>query len=64
MQMGSFPRYPKDIEGVLIDNRDGKKVAILVNPNDHGCQAQIEVDGKLWYIELYADSVFTIEIEA
>ncbi|MBO5897611.1 MAG: hypothetical protein J6R04_01240 [Clostridia bacterium] len=62
--MSAYPKYPKDIEGVLIDNRDGKKVAILINPNDHGCQAQIEVDGKLWYIELYADSIFTIKIEA
>jgi glucosylceramidase len=61
--MSAYPKYPKDIEGVLIDNRDGKKVAILINPNDYGCQVQIEVDGQLWYLELYADSILTMEIE-
>ena len=62
--MSSYPKYPREIEGVLIDNQDGKKIIILVNPNDNGCQAQIEIDGKLWYTEVYADSIFTIEIES
>jgi hypothetical protein len=61
--MSAYPKYPKDIEGVLIDNGDGKKVAILINPNEYGCQTQVEIDGQLWYLELYADSIFTIEIE-
>ncbi len=64
LKMSQYPEYPREIEGVLIDNQDGKKVIILVNPNDNGCQAQIKIDGKLWYAELYADSIFTIEIES
>ena len=64
LQMSQYPKYPREIEGVLIDNHDGKKVIVLVNPGDTGCQAQIEVNGKLWYAELYADSIFTIEIES
>lgn len=63
LSMGSYPKYPREIEGVLIDNRDGKKIAVIVNPNGHGCRAQMEIDGKLWYMELYADSISTLEIE-
>ena len=63
LDMSVYPKYPREIEGVLIDNQDGKKVIVLVNPNDHGCQAQIEIDGKLWYAELYADGIFTITLE-
>ena len=36
LNMNSYPKYPREIEGVLIDNQDGKKVIILVNPNDEG----------------------------
>ena len=63
LNMSSYPKYPKEIEGVLIDNQDGKKVAVIVNPNDTGCQAQIEINGKLWHLELYADSICTITVE-
>lgn len=63
LDMSHYPIYPREIEGVLIDNQDGKRTVVLVNPNDYGLQTQIEIDGKLWYAELYADSIFTITIE-
>ena len=63
LDMSHYPIYPREIEGVLIDNQDGKRTVILVNPNDYGLQTQIEIDGMLWYAELYADSIFTITIE-
>ena len=63
LNMSSYPKYPRGIEGVLIDNRDGKKIVVIINPNSHGCQTQMKIDGKLWYMELYADSISTIEIE-
>ncbi|MBR3967321.1 MAG: hypothetical protein IKJ91_09645 [Clostridia bacterium] len=63
LNMSSYPKYPREIEGVLIDNRDGKKIAVIINPNSYGCQAQMKIDDKLWYMELYADSISTIEIE-
>lgn len=63
LNMSAYPKYPREIEGVLIDNGDGKKIALLVNPNEQGCQAQIEIDGKLRYVELYPSSIFTIETE-
>ena len=61
--MSSYPNYPSEIEGVMIDNQDGKKIVVLVNPNDYALQTQIEINNKLWYAELYADSIFTITIE-
>ena len=63
LNMSKYPKQPREIEGVLIDNQDGKKIVVLVNPNDYSLQTQIEIDGNLWYAELYADSIFTITIE-
>ena len=63
LNMSKYPKYQREIEGVLIDNQDGKKIVVLVNPNDYSLQTQIEIDGKLWYAELYADSIFTITIK-
>lgn len=59
--MSSYPRYEHKIEGILIDN--GTKVAVLINQNNHGIQAQIKIDGRLWYSELPADSISTIIFE-
>ena len=47
----------------MFDNQDGKKIVVLVNPKDYSLQTQIEINNKLWYAELYADSIFTITIE-
>jgi hypothetical protein len=63
MQMGQYPKYSKGIEGILIDNQDGNKTIVLVNPNENGCQAQIKINEKFWYVELYADSICTITLE-
>ncbi len=62
LHISNFPSHDKKIEGILIDNSDGKKIAVLINPNTHGMQTQIEIDGTLWYIEMYPDSIASIEI--
>lgn len=62
----SVARYPKQdrkIEGIVIDNGDGKLIAIAVNPNHHNIQSQIELFGQLWYLEFRADSIATIIVE-
>lgn len=59
MCISSYPQCDIAIEGVLIDNQDGRKVAVLVNPNDHGIQTQIEINNRFWYIELQPDSITT-----
>ena len=61
--MFRYPKNDREIEGVMIENPDGKKVVVLVNPNDHGLQTQIEINEQLWYVELLADSIATIIIE-
>ena len=60
---GKFPFHDREVEGVLINNGDGKKIAILVNVNDHRLQTQLEIDGKLWFIELLENSIYTVIIE-
>ena len=62
LQPSSYPKQDKKIEGFLIENEDGKKTAVLVNPNHFGMQTQIEIDGVLWYIELQPESISTVEI--
>ena len=61
--IAEYPKHNMEIEGVLIENPDGKKTAIIVNPNPRGIQSQIEIGGKLFYLELHADSIFTLKVE-
>lgn len=63
MQMAYFPKPRIMPEGVLIENEDGKKIAVLVNPNSIAMQTQIEIDGRDWYVELHADSIVTLTVE-
>ena len=60
--MAVFPKIERMIEGVLIDN-GAQKVAIIANPTGHDVQTQVEIGGKLWYIEMHADSLVTVIIE-
>lgn len=62
-QVSKFPKYTYAVEGILIDNGDGKKVAILINPNSSGLQTQLQLDGTSWYLELLADSISTLILE-
>ena len=61
--MSKYPKYEREIEGVLIDNGDAGMVAVLVNPNDHGMQTQIEMGGRLYDIELPANSIVSAKTE-
>lgn len=61
--ISSYPKKLAEVEGVMIADENEKKTVILVNPNDCGIQAQIEIDGRLWYVELYSNSVSTVVIE-
>ena len=63
MDMSAYPKRNDKIEGIFIENPDGKCTAVLVNPNTHGVQAQIEMRGALWYLELAAESISTVEAE-
>ena len=62
-RVGNFPKYDYAVEGVLVDNGGGKKVAILVNPNKSALQAQLRLGDTLWYMELQPDSIATVVIE-
>lgn len=60
MSFSSYPKIDKPLEGLLIENPNGERVAVLANANDHGVQAQLSLNGEFWYIEAEADSVSTI----
>ncbi len=61
--IAKYPEQKREIEGIVIDNGDGKMTAVIVNPNNRGVQAQIELCGKTWYLELRADSISTVVVE-
>ena len=61
--MSNFPKSRTPIEGILIENAD-QKIAVLVNPNEGGAQAEIELCGALYYIEMYGSSVATVIFDA
>lgn len=63
MCISRYPQCDRVIEGVLIENEDGKRIAVLVNPNDRGMQVQIEIGGALWYVELQPRSLSTVVVE-
>lgn len=59
-------RYPArrfEIEGFTVDNGDGKTAALLINPNAGYTAVQIELCGKLWYLDLSPESISTLIIE-
>ncbi len=61
--ISKYPDFTHPIEGLVIDNHDGKKIAVLINQNAAPVQSQIALNGRLWYVELEADSVSTVIIE-
>ncbi len=63
LSMGGFPASNMEIEGFMIDNGDGKKIFVLINPNGDKRQIQFNLDGDWWYGELSPDSISTIIIE-
>ncbi len=63
LDISKYPKEKREIEGVVIDNQNGRKIAVIINPNDYNIQTQIELGGKLWYIELYSDSISTVIVE-
>lgn len=62
-EISKYPKCDRAPEGVIIDSGDGRKLAVVINPNSHSIQTQIELCNKLWYVELRAESISTIIIE-
>lgn len=61
--MFRYPAVKTPIEGIAIDNNDGKTILVLVNPDAEKRQTQINVNGQWWYIELMPESASTVIIE-
>ena len=59
----AYPKYAKPIEGVFVDNGDGKNILLFINPNSEKKQTQMYLNNIWWYIELMPDSISTIIIE-
>ena len=62
-EMTRFPKCDYKVDGIVIDNGDGKLVAVLVNPGQTRIQTQIKLKGQYWYIEIQANSLSTVIVE-
>lgn len=63
LPMSKYPLINRDVEGIAIDNDDGKWVLVLINPNNEKRQTQVNFDGQWWYMELPAESISTVTID-
>ncbi len=62
LEMFQYPKVNREVEGICIDNGDGKTVLVLVNPNTEKRQTQMYLYDKWWYMELMPESVMTFII--
>lgn len=60
--MFEYPKDNKPICGFLIDN-GMEIIAVIINPNSNKRPAQMEINGKLYYLPLLAESINTIVFE-
>lgn len=51
------------IEGIEIENSDGRHIAVVINPNVSHMQAHVMLGGTRYYLDLPAESVSTVIAE-
>ena len=47
----------------MIENSDGTRIYLLVNPDKKKKQVQFELDGTYYYVEMFPDTVSTVVVE-
>ena len=47
----------------MIENSDGTRVYLLVNPDAEKKQVQFEMDGTYYYVEMLPDTISTVVVE-
>ena len=62
LELFCYPKVNREVEGICIDNNDGKTILVLTNPNTEKRQVQIYLYNTWWYIELLPESVSTFVI--
>ncbi len=62
LELFCYPKVNREVEGICIDNNDGKTILVLTNPNTEKRQTQIFLYNSWWYIELLPESVSTFII--
>lgn len=61
--MSNYYGDGKALTGSEIENADGSKTLLLVNPNTYKAQVQYLCNGTWWYIELMPETVSTVCFE-
>jgi len=63
LPVGQYPVHEHEIEGFTVDNKDKRMIAVLINPNAGFKAVQLELCGKLWYLNLPPESISTVIID-
>ena len=58
-----YPNSQKPLYAALIENPDGTRTYLLVNPDTEKKQAQLFEDGAWRYVELLPESISTVRVE-
>ncbi len=58
--ISQFPAYVHGVEGILIDNAERGRVAVLINQNTKGMQVQFTLQGTPHYLEMRPESISTV----
>ena len=58
-----YPSSQKPLYAALIENPDGTRTYLLVNPDTEKKQAQLFEDGAWRYVELLPESISTVRVE-
>ncbi|MBE6690850.1 MAG: hypothetical protein E7590_06155 [Ruminococcaceae bacterium] len=61
--LATYPTTFLPLQATMIENSDGTRIYLLVNPDKKKKQVQFEVDGTYYYVEMFPDTVSTVVVE-
>ena len=61
--LATYPIAFAPLQATMIENGDGTRVYLLINPDSKKKQVQFEVDGTYYYVEALPDTVSTVVVE-
>ncbi len=58
-----YPKAAAPLQASMIENKDGTRLYLLVNPNDVKKQIQFAIDGTYYYVEMLPNTLSTVVVE-
>jgi glucosylceramidase len=61
--IANYPKSPAPLQASMIENKDGTRIYLLVNPDTEKKQVQFEIDGTYYYVEMLPNTLATVVVE-